>query len=58
MAGAPAPKALTEAEPRQDLAHPSEPIPHQCRTAVEADAACLAIWEERRRRFFGTDRQP
>lgn len=40
----------------QEANPPAAPIPPQCRTVAQPDASCLAIWEERRRRFFASDR--
>lgn len=36
----------------------SEPGLEHCRTATESSVQCEAVWDDRRRRFFGADRAP
>lgn len=35
-----------------------EPALERCRTATVSDTQCEAVWEDRRRHFFGADRAP
>ena len=35
-----------------------EPALERCRTATEPNAQCDAVWEDRRRHFFGADHAP
>lgn len=49
----PVPGASASQISRADAPSRNADVPARCRVAVEADLECTAVWDEKRRRFFG-----